>query len=364
MRDPSGLRQRDESWHVGGLCIVVLVMCFFASLLAVLRVVRAIQTCLDARRTAESNTRSQEAHRRRALAMHAASCAVCLFGAGFGWLNFALDCAVGERAHDAVDEEILAAIFLGPLSFYCWLLARERCAPVFFSSRTPGWLEPCLYVLVASQAFVFVCAEVGDRVFDRSDRVAVFSAAFALDFAIVVVATLLFLLPFRRSRRRGSARRTSFREGVAVEDEDIVAITVRRSLVGCGVYVASWAAVWVRFYFFSRRPGALFSGAYSLAAPFCVVFSHRDDHALRRCLRAAPPAAVARDRVAAEDRRDVEAAAKRRPDTSATDAISEAMGAGRHHVRAHHRADEDHAWDGVEHHGIGDVLEHREARRT
>lgn len=210
----------------------------------------------------------------------------------------------------------------------------------------------------------FVCAEVGYRVFDRSDRVVVVSAAFALDFAIVVVATLLFLLPFRRSRRRGSARRTSFREGVAVEDEDIVAITVRRSLVGCGVYVASWAAVWARFYFFSRRPGALFSGAYSLAAPFCVVFSHRDDHALRRCLRAAPPAAAARDRVAAEDRRDVEAAAKRRPDTSATDAISEAMGAGRHHVRAHHRADEDHAWDGVEHHGIGDVLEHREARRT
>ena len=34
MRDPSGLRQRDESWHVGGQCIVVLVMCFFASLLA------------------------------------------------------------------------------------------------------------------------------------------------------------------------------------------------------------------------------------------------------------------------------------------------------------------------------------------
>ncbi|KAH8065304.1 hypothetical protein JL721_8260 [Aureococcus anophagefferens] len=328
MRDPSGLRQRDESWHVGGLCIVVLVMCFFASLLAVLRVVRAIQTCLDARRTADSNSRSQEAHRRRALVMHAASCAVCLFGAGFGWLNFALDCAVGERAHDAVDEEILAAIFLGPLSFYCWLLARERCAPVFFSSRTPGWLEPCLYVLVASQAFVFVGAEVGDRVFDRSDRVAIVSAAFALDVAIVVVATLLFLLPFRRSRRRGSARRTSFREGVAVEDEDIVAITVRRSLVGCGVYVASWAAVWCRFYFFSRRPGALFSGAYSLAAPFCV------------------------------------AAAKRRPDTSATDAISEAMGAGRHHVRAHHRADEDHAWDGVEHHGIGDALEHREARRA
>ncbi|KAH8083410.1 dioxygenase [Aureococcus anophagefferens] len=171
------------------------------------------------------------------------------------------------------------------------LTRRERdCALLLFGGPDDGGDDD----VGIEEAFVFVCAEVGYRVFDRSDRVAIFSAAFALDVAIVVVATLLFLLPFRRSRRRGSGRRTSFREGVAVEDEDIVAITVRRSLVGCGVYVASWAAVWSRFYFFSRRPGALFSGAYSLAAPFCV----------------------------------------------------------------------DHAWDGVEHHGIGDVLEHREARRA
>lgn len=383
LRDYSGVRSKESITVLG--CLILGTLTALSALLTCLRAAHAYRACWDARVDGSRSSSRLENARRRATTMHLVSVATCALMTCLCVLNLVLDVSVGHGTHGRYETELTLTLFVGPLSFYAWLCARERSTPVFFRAKAAWWLRPFCRVLIAAQAFVFVSIEIGDALDPRHDTILVFSTAFVLDVGIVVVATVLFLLPFVRRHPVVPRRRSSSGDSTLEAPDDPVAVVVRRTIYGTLLYLIAWILIWAHLFLYASVHISYLASAYYLSTVTCVVVSHRDDSFLGSFCK---QTTVECDHVAlsdvkpipddaddADDDTDDELGLQRRPrgDTSFTDALGDALGTRRHHTRSHlnhNHADarpppkvEDHKWDGNEEHGIGHLIEARRASR-
>lgn len=341
MRDPSDLASREN--ESVGIVTVVGALTALCSALALLRIARI----------ARARYGGEDASARRV--MDRASVACCVVSAATSWLNLGLDAS--SVARDAFGSGSAGATFLVPLAFYAWLLARERCDPVFFRQGAL-WLRPFLYVLLASQAFVLVSVEIGSYVTVAGDKERVaggLSTALLIDAALVAAAALLFLVPFKAGAADGHlfVARVPWKTGPSTA----VAAATRRALAGTLLYVLVWVAVWVRFYLYRKASSAnasVLAAVYYLSTAFCVCLSHGDAACARPPAPPPPAGSIGLAEVA-----DAGERAESESDGSEDDDFYDAAtGAADDDYDAHDRWGEDE-----EAHGIGDVIAHRRASR-